>query len=372
MISPWLHIELKPSISPILTGFQPGISFSWGSVLLDINLPSILMLVWLSTILINRLRIKQPYDTRHPRLHLADTIFNSIFENKKIPTGKIMFAILIVAFLIIINISYRINKLDTNCNSLTTENLNLKYNLTLNANKSNNLQKALINAYDINSNLENENKRLLAASTNEVNNLKEKVSKLTEQLESKRDIEEKHDIQEPDYSDLQAVTDTFTAWNNLTWAKHKKNLKRKAFKTKTGKLSDLLTEYNSDSNNAKYKINPAELTCESNITTIYFKKNKPKLIVTNCRQNGLYNYPLTFKQNNKKTFLLFNLSRFNFMYESGIIDSVTDMNNDGNLELWLTGTVYECSEDDNPCNSEGKIVVEEENNIVIFRASDHR
>lgn len=49
---------------------------------------------------------------------------------------------------------------------------------------------------------------------------------------------------------------------------------------------------------------------------------------------------------------------FGFMYESGALTGVTDLNENGQLELWLSGTTYEPGEDDGPGDNEGLWIVE--------------
>lgn len=56
---------------------------------------------------------------------------------------------------------------------------------------------------------------------------------------------------------------------------------------------------------------------------------------------------------------LANMDQFAFMYETGHLFAVTDLDRNGHLELWIAGTIYECGEGDDPCDSEGGRVVEE-------------
>ena len=56
---------------------------------------------------------------------------------------------------------------------------------------------------------------------------------------------------------------------------------------------------------------------------------------------------------------LANMDLFAFMYETGQLFAVTDLDRNGHLELWIAGTIYECGEGDDPCDSEGERVVEE-------------
>lgn len=53
------------------------------------------------------------------------------------------------------------------------------------------------------------------------------------------------------------------------------------------------------------------------------------------------------------------MDRFAFMYETGHLFGVTDLDRDGRLELGIAGTIYECGEGNDPCDSEGERVVEE-------------
>ncbi len=79
-------------------------------------------------------------------------------------------------------------------------------------------------------------------------------------------------------------------------------------------------------------------------------------------------YPLVIVINPGSVKRVENFSEFGFMYQTGTIMRVSDVDRNGAPEFVLGGTVYECDDPDgtnSPCNSEGTIVVEARNGKLV-------
>lgn len=112
--------------------------------------------------------------------------------------------------------------------------------------------------------------------------------------------------------------------------------------------------------------------CDDTEVTIYINSNskdQKELAITNCRlNNDSYEYPLVYILNKEKIYPIVNLNNYSFMYESGKIVNVTDVNDDGNFELWLEGDVCECDDpSEKNCNCNGITVIEESEGIAFLR-----
>ena len=81
-------------------------------------------------------------------------------------------------------------------------------------------------------------------------------------------------------------------------------------------------------------------TTTTKVVTIscYPPKNIP---LDDPRQNTYISHPLTFVVS-KKSAQEVDLSAYTFMYETGRIDAITDIDRNGLPEFWLSGAICEC------------------------------
>lgn len=102
--------------------------------------------------------------------------------------------------------------------------------------------------------------------------------------------------------------------------------------------------------------------CETFPLDVYHKQGTDeKIIQTSCfdQKNTANEYPVTFVSTSVSIRELAEMYRYGFMYQSGVLKAVTDINNNGHLELWLEGAICECDGEDNePCDCTGTTVVE--------------
>ncbi len=72
-------------------------------------------------------------------------------------------------------------------------------------------------------------------------------------------------------------------------------------------------------------------------------------------------YPMVFIIRNNMASAFENFQEFGFMYETGQLNYITDINRDGNPEFWLEGDVSECDGEgvcSSPCDYRGSKIVE--------------
>lgn len=113
--------------------------------------------------------------------------------------------------------------------------------------------------------------------------------------------------------------------------------------------------------------------CESSVLIVYFKEGAAeKLVVFDCKRvlqpkTSEYEevidieFPIMVSAGNSGVHELSNLLDYGFMYGTGELKAVTDLNHNGHVELWLDGSVCECDgeyEENEPCECAGTSVVE--------------
>jgi hypothetical protein len=103
----------------------------------------------------------------------------------------------------------------------------------------------------------------------------------------------------------------------------------------------------------------AEQPCKPATFYVYRKPGKQETIIeTDCMVGD--EYPMILAATRDSIHELKELDRFGFMYQSGELKAVTDINGDGHSELWLEGDVCECDGEDNEsCDCARTTVVEE-------------
>jgi sugar lactone lactonase YvrE len=97
--------------------------------------------------------------------------------------------------------------------------------------------------------------------------------------------------------------------------------------------------------------------CGQGKLSIFRKEGRHKQLILSDGCNA--EYPAIISVNDTRVKII-DLSSYQFMYESGIITAITDINNNGEVEFWLEGTIAECEPvDEEKCESQGSIIVEE-------------
>lgn len=95
--------------------------------------------------------------------------------------------------------------------------------------------------------------------------------------------------------------------------------------------------------------------CESNDMLAYLRADRANaLVVSNCYRQPIGDdtreelgwahseFPIVFLKTSEGLAEVNGLDAFGFMYESGSLVAVTDLDDDGDLELWLEGAICEC------------------------------
>lgn len=103
------------------------------------------------------------------------------------------------------------------------------------------------------------------------------------------------------------------------------------------------------------------------------KHSQTQILVANCHAKIQLNeqtsaidlpdqeYPMVFIIQNNTAGAFENFQEFRFMYETGQLNYITDINRNGNPEFWLEGDVSECDGEGvctSPCDYRGSKVVE--------------
>lgn len=164
----------------------------------------------------------------------------------------------------------------------------------------------------------------------------------------------------------------------LEWKKEEfeKNQKAKNYEVAIINSQPELKTYISE--NAEHQIKNEVGTCTPKQYKIYFHQKdieSNKIIETDCETGKVdknYSpYNITFNYKDNSALKISNLSHYIFMYETGSIARVTDVNNDGNPELWLNGDVCECDgmEEGDICDCGGEIAVEVSYSTAFYRGA---
>lgn len=83
-------------------------------------------------------------------------------------------------------------------------------------------------------------------------------------------------------------------------------------------------------------------------------------------------YPLTLLVTGNRVVSVAIPDELGFLYETGRLVGVSDMDGDGRLELWFEGSVAECDTDDAECESEGVVMGELLGPVVSFYVDNRR
>jgi hypothetical protein len=362
-----IHIDFHQGAAALVFNLMPNISFSWGRIWLEINIPSLLMIGWL----VRQFIYSRSESTTDENIdNQSDNRRTPFMDINISPIGLILTAILVATLISIIADYFRSNESSAKIEQLSAENARLQHELAVSATRFDEQQKTVFNARENNLALMKARDELLK-NANQLTTLNNKVYILTQQLEESRSKQvESYNVQRPDHSALQDAVDLSSSWTRINWLQNNKLKDHHAFQKRTEKLGNLLEEYNLKSNGIERKIDPDELQCDSDSVVVYFSNDRyypTQFISTACYIKGSPSNPLIFKRMNDKITLLLNMPRYSFQNKSGVLTAVTDINNDGRFELWLSGIATTCHETGLACQRESQIVVEEFNNIALLR-----
>ena len=362
-----IHIDFHQGVASLVFNLMPNISFPWGRIWLEINIPALLMIGWL----VRQLIYSRSESTTDENIdNQSDNRRTPFMDINISPTGILLTAILVATLISIVADYFRSNESSVKIEQLSAENARLQQELAVSATRFDEQQKTVFNSYANNSALMKAREELLG-NANQISTLNNKVYILAQQLEESRGKqEESYNVQHPDHSELQDAVDLSSSWTKIAWIQNNKLRDHHAFQKRTEKIADLLKEYNLKSNGIKRKIDPDELQCDSDSVIVYFSKYKyypTQFINTACYIKGSPSNPLIFKRINDRITLLLNMPRYSFQNKSGVLTAVTDINDDGRFELWLSGIANTCHETGVACQRESQIVVEEFNNIALLR-----
>lgn len=100
--------------------------------------------------------------------------------------------------------------------------------------------------------------------------------------------------------------------------------------------------------------------CTTDNVGLYFKRGYRVRVITVDCPKPFIEYPFVIVVS-AGSIMSIDFEGFGFMYQSGIIRAVTDMDSNGYPEFWLTGSTCECDDPEGEhgeCDCEGKVVVE--------------
>jgi hypothetical protein len=167
-----------------------------------------------------------------------------------------------------------------------------------------------------------------------------------------------------------AEQNSATRWPADLWARHQRAYARKSFGTTSMPLAEFVKKIADRSildMMAAYSCPEGDVEVFTSPDT----ENPVSLAVLPC-QWGAGDYRVVIKLTPSGAELIYNLAHFGFMYESGRIVGVSDVDANGHLEIWVSGTVYEGddSEESQDIPSEGLVTLEELGGVVFFRGGD--
>lgn len=168
----------------------------------------------------------------------------------------------------------------------------------------------------------------------------------------------------------QAEQNSATRWPADLWARHQQAYARKSFGTTSMPLAEFVKKIADPS----ILDMMAAYSCPEGDVEVYTSpdtENPVSLAVLPC-QWGAGDYRVLIKLTPSGAELIYNLAHFGFMYSSGRIVGVSDVDGNGHLEIWARGTVHEGddSEESQQIDAEGLVALEELGGVVFFRGGD--
>lgn len=108
-----------------------------------------------------------------------------------------------------------------------------------------------------------------------------------------------------------------------------------------------------------------EAGCGQQAISVFQKPGDRRLVVLACNE-GASEYPTLIAVNESSASIV--RLNYGFMYQSGQISAITDVNHDGHPEFWVGGTTSECEEDCEGVETSGTAVVEATEDGMCVRA----
>lgn len=161
-----------------------------------------------------------------------------------------------------------------------------------------------------------------------------------------------------------------TLWAPEVWERHQRSFDRKSFAKTPMPLAEFVKTISEQSIldlMAAYKCHEGDVDVFTSPDT----DNPVSLAVLPCTST-MGHYSLTIKFTKSGATPIYNLEAYGFMYESGRFVGVSDVDGNGHLEIWVTGTVYEGddSEESQEIVSDGEVALEEYGGVVFLRGGD--
>jgi hypothetical protein len=161
-----------------------------------------------------------------------------------------------------------------------------------------------------------------------------------------------------------------TLWAPGVWVRHQRSFAKKGFATHAVPLAEFVKTM---SDKAILDTLAAHGCSEGDVDvfTSPDTENPVSLAVLPCRW-GESDYGVAIKFTKAGPALIHNLAHYGFMHDSGRIVGVSDVDGNGHLEIWVTGTVHEGddSEESQDVASDGQIALEEYGGVVFLRGGD--
>jgi sugar lactone lactonase YvrE len=155
-------------------------------------------------------------------------------------------------------------------------------------------------------------------------------------------------------------------WNKLESLSARKRLDQEKFTQTTIKTLNELHNYLTQARFDEIIQILKECSCDQGEISVYHKEGKHNLIVL---AQGIANsiYPKVISVNDTRIKEI--KIEYGFMYDSGSITAITDVNNNGYVEFWVEGTIMECEE--GGCDPNGTAVLEETEDSYCARAEPY-
>jgi len=161
-----------------------------------------------------------------------------------------------------------------------------------------------------------------------------------------------------------------TLWETKVWERNQRSFDRKGF----AKTSVPLVAFVKTMSDPTILEVMAAYKCTEGDVDVFTSPDTDKPVsvaVLPCTSNK-DNYGVVIKVTSAGATPIYNLESYGFMYASGRVLGVSDVDANGHLEIWVTGTVYEGddSEESQDIPSDGVVALEEHGGVVFLRGGD--
>ena len=171
-----IHIDFQQGAAAMVFNVMPSMSFTWGHIWLEINIPALLMIGWL----VRQLIYSRSESTTEENIdNQSDNRRTPLMDINISPIGIILTGILIATLISIFNDYFRSNKSSDKIEQLSAENARLQHELSVRASQINDQRKILFDSRENKLSLMKAREELLE-NNNQIRNLNNKVYILTQ------------------------------------------------------------------------------------------------------------------------------------------------------------------------------------------------